>query len=295
MKKQFKFIAFIFLLILMEACSQPVKTVWLDDFPLEEFNGGIRPVKAKVNYRNSTIKIADVSYERGFGSITTNILGFQLNGNAKRFIASVGLDNEANKETPVTFYVIGDGKILFESGEMSVGDSAKNVDLNVNGIQRLGLLVTDKIGGVGNKGTYVNWANTKFEMVGENLPEVIPNENEKYILTPNPGEKPRINSAKIFGSTPGNPILYTIAATGKRPMQFSAENLPKGLVLDSVSGIITGSIQKKGEYITTLKAKNNSSETSKILKIVIGDKIALTPQSAGMAGIRGVLLLTGKK
>lgn len=277
MKKQFKFIAYLLLLILVEACSQPVKTVWLDDFPLEEFNGGIRPVKAKVNYRNSTIKIAGATYERGFGSITTNILGFQLNGNAKRFIAAVGLDDEANKETPVTFYVIGDGKILFESGEMSVGDSAKNIDLNVKGIKRLGLLVTDKIGGVGNKGTYVNWANAQLEMVGDNLPEVIPNEGEKYILTPKPDEKPQINSAKIFGATPGNPFLYTIAATGKRPLQFSAENLPKGLVLDSVSGIITGSIQKKGDYITTLKAKNELGESSKVLKIVIGDKIALTP------------------
>ena len=277
MKQQFKFIALIFLLIFVGACSQPAKTVWLDDFPLEEFNGGIRPVKAKVNYRNSTIKIAGVSFERGFGSITTSILGFQLNGNANRFIASVGLDDAANKETPVTFYVIGDGKVLFESGEMSVGGSAKNIDLDLKGIQRLGLLVTDKIGGVQNKGTYVNWANAQLEMVGDNLPEVISNDSEKYILTPKPAEKPQINSAKIFGATPGNPFLYTIATTGKRPMQFSADNLPKGLFLDSVSGIITGTIQDKGEYISTLKAKNDFGESTKELKIVIGDKIALTP------------------
>ena len=42
--------------------------------------------------------------------------------------------------------------------------------------------------------------------------------DEPEILTPPPAPTPRINGAKIFGVRPGHPLLYTIAATGQRPM-----------------------------------------------------------------------------
>src|SRR5690606_23287208 len=92
-----------------------------------------------------------------------------------------------------------------------------------------------------------------------------------------PGKEPKINSAKIFGATPGNPYLYTIAASGDRPMMFSAENLPAGLFINPKTGIISGEISKKGTYHTVLKAKNQYGETAKPLKIVVGETIALTP------------------
>lgn len=53
-----------------------------------------------------------------------------------------------------------------------------------------------------------------------------------YILTPEPAPEPRINGARVFGARPGSDFIFAIAATGDRPMTFSAEGLPKGLVLD---------------------------------------------------------------
>ena len=46
------------------------------------------------------------------------------------------------------------------------------------------------------------------------------------ILTPPPPPAPRINSPSVFGVTPGAPFLYTIPATGERPMAFSVDGLP---------------------------------------------------------------------
>ncbi|MCX6326919.1 MAG: NPCBM/NEW2 domain-containing protein [Bacteroidia bacterium] len=259
------------------SCSEKVSTIWVDDLAIVSFSEGIRPVKAKANYLADTIRIGGVRYQRGIGSITTAVFPFFLNGNARRFMAEVGADDKANKDIPIRFYVVGDKKVLFESGEMRVGDPAKKIDLNLKGIQRLGLLVTDDIGGLKNKMTYCNWANARFEMIPDSLPKLIPNSDEKQILTPVPPETPKINSAKIFGATPGNPFLYSISTTGKRPMQFSAENLPAGLILDSRTGIITGKVNKCGIYFTTLKAKNELGESTRQLKICIGDTISLTP------------------
>ncbi len=98
-----------------------------------------------------------------------------------------------------------------------------------------------------------------------------------YILTPPPPATPRINSAKVFGVRPGAEVLYTIAATGERPMTFGAENLPQGVVLDSKTGRITGRISEPGTYPVKLTATNDKGSYSRELKIVVGDKIALTP------------------
>ena len=101
--------------------------------------------------------------------------------------------------------------------------------------------------------------------------------NERYILTPKVSPEPRINGAKVFGVRPGNPFLFTIAATGKKPMSFSAENLPEGLTLDSSTGRITGNTITEGTYDVTLKVQNSLGKAESNLKIVVGDKIALTP------------------
>ncbi len=268
---------FLFLCLLSHFNSDKSVTIWLDDLKIESFSQGIRSVQEKKNYLKKTISIAGVTYERGIGSITTTVLTFDLNAIAERFSSQVGADDEGRKDTPIKFYVIADRKIVFESGDMKAGDPAQDIDVSLVGVKRLGLLVTDKIGGVKNNRTFCNWANARFTMINDSKPSPIPNSREKYILTPQAPPTPRINSPAVFGTRPGNPFLYTIAATGKRPMQFSAENLPAGLSLDPQTGIISGKITQQGIYTTTLIAKNEFGQAGKTLTIKIGDTICLTP------------------
>jgi len=96
-------------------------------------------------------------------------------------------------------------------------------------------------------------------------------------LTPAPGPAPRINGPSIFGVRPGSPFLYSIPATGLRPMTFSAAKLPEGLKLDPASGQITGRLTASGTYQVILGAKNDKGEAQKKFRIVVGDEIALTP------------------
>jgi len=99
----------------------------------------------------------------------------------------------------------------------------------------------------------------------------------KYILTPKESPSPKINGPKIFGVRPNHPILFTVPATGTRPMTFSADNLPKGLMLDAKTGRLSGSVSKPGEYVLVLRAKNKLGEVKRSFKIVVGETIALTP------------------
>ncbi|HEY9342302.1 MAG TPA: putative Ig domain-containing protein, partial [Hanamia sp.] len=62
-----------------------------------------------------------------------------------------------------------------------------------------------------------------------------------------------------------------------RPIVFSADHLPKGIKIDAKTGKISGSINKPGDYVITLHAKNKAGETLRAFKIVVGETIALTP------------------
>jgi alpha-galactosidase len=97
------------------------------------------------------------------------------------------------------------------------------------------------------------------------------------MLTPPSGPEPHIHGAKLFGVRPGSPFLFTVAATGERPMTFGAQGLPAGLQLDPQTGRITGTVAEKGDYAVTLCAQNAKGETQRPLKIVCGAKIGLTP------------------
>lgn len=97
------------------------------------------------------------------------------------------------------------------------------------------------------------------------------------ILTPKPPDRPRINGPGIFGVRPGHPFLYTIPASGKRPMRYGVKNLPSELRLDTLTGRITGVVTRKGRYITSLSARNSAGVASRRFTIVAGDAIALTP------------------
>ncbi len=88
-------------------------------------------------------------------------------------------------------------------------------------------------------------------------PEIQKYHEPAVVLTPKPSPRPRINGAKVVGVRPGSPFLFTIAATGERPMTYEAEGLPEGLQLDPATGIITGSLDARGEHRVKVTVTNS--------------------------------------
>lgn len=107
---------------------------------------------------------------------------------------------------------------------------------------------------------------------------VSDNANEDALIwTPSPESKPRINGPLVYGCRPGKPFLYRIPCQGERPLRFTVKNLPSGLQLDPVKGIISGITPEKGEYDLIITAENSKGKDKRKLRIVAGDKLALTP------------------
>ncbi len=99
----------------------------------------------------------------------------------------------------------------------------------------------------------------------------------RVILTPAPSPNVRINGAKIFGVRPGSPFLFKIPATGRKPMKYEVLNLPEGLACNPETGMITGTLNTKGEYKTTFRVTNELGSAERDFRIVCGETLALTP------------------
>ncbi len=99
----------------------------------------------------------------------------------------------------------------------------------------------------------------------------------KYILTPAEKPTPQINGPKVFGVRPGHPLLFTVSATGTRPLSISIKNLPAGLKFDKQTDQLSGIIKIPGTYPISITVKNSAGQTTRELKIVVGETIALTP------------------
>ncbi len=274
LKKIMKYTLFILtfqLLFILPAAAQKSDTLWFERIDLSRFTQ-----EWKVNPPVSSFSIAGQEFKHGLSSHTEGFLRFELNGNAQRFHALVGVDDSSKQACKVVFSAKADGKEIFRSPVMSYGQRPVKVDLNLTGIKELSLIIEDNGTGLYNdRADYVDAyiLNKGAEPAAFNYNYI----NERHILTPPVSPYPKINGAKVFGVRPGHPFLFRIAATGKRPMTFAVENLPAGLRLDTSTGIITGVLHKRGETVVTFKAKNELNTATRKFKIVVGDKIALTP------------------
>ncbi|MCR4409138.1 MAG: NPCBM/NEW2 domain-containing protein [Candidatus Saccharicenans sp.] len=274
-------------LLLTYGCSQkPAGLVYLDELGAQQVTAGWSESKANKSIDGNPLTVAGQLYERGLGTHAESQYRLNLDGRALNFQALVGVDDEVKKtqrgaeRASVEFIVSArdknnNKKVLWKSGLMKAGEPAREVKVSLKGFVSLDLVVTDAGDGIGYD--HADWCQARIEYAGKRPEPVKPYAAAPYILTPATGPEPRINGPRVFGVRPGSPFLFTIPATGQRPMTFAAEGLPSGLRLDTNTGHITGAIDKPGTYNVKLIARNSLGTAERELRIEVGDKICLTP------------------
>jgi hypothetical protein len=100
---------------------------------------------------------------------------------------------------------------------------------------------------------------------------------EQIIAAAKAGAAPQFNGARVLGIRPGTPLVYSLAVSGARPLEFSAKKLPDGLSLDGQTGIIAGTLNRAGEYTVKVAVRNSAGKAKTEIKIICGDTLALTP------------------
>jgi hypothetical protein len=98
---------------------------------------------------------------------------------------------------------------------------------------------------------------------------------------------PVITSAVTATASQGNPFSYQVTATNS-PTSFSAENLPAGLVLDTASGLITGSPIGSGTATFTIGAANAGGSASATVYLTVTPSAPVITGPGAASGWLGV-------
>jgi alpha-galactosidase len=256
--------------------ASETQTIWLSSLDLTHVVQGWGQPQADKSVTGQPLSIAGRRFEHGLGTHADGLIRLELKGGAEKFSAFVGVDDDAgNPSASLSFKITGDGKTLWQTGLMRLGQHAEQVELDIKGIQTL-VLAVDSAGN-GIDFDHADWADAKLLVSGQ-PPAIVGAPAEAAVaLTPKPPRAPRINGARVFGVGPGHPFLFTIPATGDRPMRFAVRDLPSGLKVDADTGQITGRLGQAGEYPVTFQASNALGSAERRFKIVCGPTLALTP------------------
>lgn len=276
--KRFHIIAATLILFCAVAAAGEVRTVWLDELDLSHIRQGWGKPVARRSVVNMPLRLDGTAWQRGVGSHAPGGFHVTLDGQAQKFQALVGIDDETLGRGSATVKIYSDtGGLLFESGVLKGGEPPKPVALDLHGVRRLAVVVGAADGG--NSYDHLDWADARFTVAGGDPQLAGAPPEEEIILTPKPPEKPRINGPRIYGVRPGSPFLFRIPTTGERPIEFSADGLPAGLELNERTGIISGTIAETARktHHVTLRAKNTHGSDARDFRIVVGDTLALTP------------------
>ncbi|MDQ1654463.1 MAG: alpha-glucosidase, partial [Cryptosporangiaceae bacterium] len=117
-------------------------------------NGGDQPGDGKA------LSIGGTAFAKGLGVHAPSTLTYYLGGNCSQFTASVGIDDEVLAPGTVDFQVLGDGKVLADSGTVTKGAAAKAITGALAGVQTLTLKVTDA--GDGNAHDHADWGGARL-------------------------------------------------------------------------------------------------------------------------------------
>jgi alpha-galactosidase len=258
------------------ASAQTNRTYFISTFDISQVEQGWGEPQANRSVEGHLLSIGGRTFTNGLGTHAESRFLIDVGGRATAFSAMVGVDDEVSKgQGSVVFRVLGDtNRVLWQSRVLHAGDAPEAASVDLTGVQRLTLAVD---GGDDIDYDHADWADATLTLTRGRPAVASAIKEDAVILTPKASPAPRINSAKVFGVRPGAPFLFTVAATGDRPMTFTAKGLPKGLQLDQQTGRITGSLQEKGEHPVTLHARNKLGAAEQKFKIVCGPQIGLTP------------------
>ena len=271
------------------AASQTVGIKYVDEFDLSGATCGLgmRP-KARFAVNGKPLTASGRTYDRGFGTRPESAVLFRANGKVSAFDALVAVDDSA--EDPVAwkpyaaatacFKVWADGKIVWDSKAVKVGQRPVAVHVDLLGAREIVLETTGGSPWTAFDLAFSDWLDAYFTCEDGAVVESVNDPSltrQLGTLTPPENEAPSINGADIWGVRPGRPVIFRVATSGARPMEFSAKGLPVGVTLDA-AGVLRGvAPSSPGDYDIDVTAANAKGRATRTIRLAVGERLALTP------------------
>lgn len=143
--------------------STAIAITYLSDLAWVSATAGWGTVQTNTSIVGNPITLKGVVYAKGLGTHAISQIVYNLNGQYANFLSDVGIDDEeATRGTGyVDFQVIGDGKVLFDSGVLTNSSPTVTINVDVTGVQQLTLVTNN---GIPNSIDYdhADWAGARL-------------------------------------------------------------------------------------------------------------------------------------
>jgi alpha-galactosidase len=235
----------------------PPGTNYLSDLqPIYAYTGFGTLTKDK-SINGNTLTLAGNTYSKGIGTYAIGGNEFNLGGVCSRFVSDIGVDDEVGSNGSVIFQVFADGTKIYDSGIMTGGTATKTVDLDVTGVRRLTIGVTDTgndVTGNRNSNDHADWAGARV-IVTNTTPQV-----------------PRAPTGLI--ATGGNQITLawapTLAAINYNVKRATSSGAPYTTITNVPLATFTdGSVTVGSNYFYVVSAVSSFGEGSNSLQAAV--------------------------
>ncbi|UCC29564.1 MAG: NPCBM/NEW2 domain-containing protein [Phycisphaerales bacterium] len=99
------------------------------------------PVRFDQSLSGGSLSISGRVFEKGLGVHSLTELTFEIAGDFETFVATIGIDDSVRPRGSVVFRILGDSKILFDSGSVTGADPPRDIIVDVTGVKTLTLTV----------------------------------------------------------------------------------------------------------------------------------------------------------
>ncbi len=166
--------------------ARAADTVWLSSLDLRCVQQGWGQPRADCALDGQAISINGRLFTNGLATHAHSTFYVAVNGNAERFTAMVGVEDALgnNLYGTVQFAVIGDARLLWQSGIVRARTSALPVDVDLRGVQTVAVLAGSADDGI--DWDHAVWADACFSMRAGTRPQAVaplPATSELGILT----------------------------------------------------------------------------------------------------------------
>jgi hypothetical protein len=148
----------------MAASAGAKEQLQLQTLDLTPMTSGWQSPQTNRAVSGQPLRVGEKRFESGIGTHAPSELRLSLDGKATRLRASLGVDAAAGSAGSVEFKVVGDGVTLWQSGKMTGRSPLKSIDVELTGVKRLDLIVTDA--GDGRDSDHANWIDPTIEYAG---------------------------------------------------------------------------------------------------------------------------------
>jgi alpha-galactosidase len=147
--------------------APPAGAGFLSDHGWLDATSGFLVAEPDASVGTGPIVLQGQQHAKGIGVASPSRVDYYLGANCTRLTALIGIDDAVNNVDPsggtATFQVIGDGRVLYDSGVVD-RTATHPVDVDVSGVQQLRLAVGDA--GDGGFNDRADWADVRVQCAG---------------------------------------------------------------------------------------------------------------------------------